>query len=172
MESQHLDAILFHEVLRDYLKNANVEVVEVKTKFASKKGDNYLSEIHRVCVKYTKISNNASKNKEESVSFIAKLMSPNNAKLDLKIVREMFNTELKTFADVLPRIEKLVGFPLAPQVFSGRTNTNFIVMEDLARRGFTVQDRRKGLSLVHTLLVIKKMALFHAGSVALAEEVT
>ena len=171
MQSYHLNKVFFEEILQDYLKISKVEVLEVKKEFATGKRDNFLSEIYRVSVRYTKLLEHPSKNEEETLSLIVKLMSPNSLSLGSNIVPGMFRTELKTFVDILPRIEKFVGYSLAPRLFSGNTNTNFLVMEDLSKRGFTIQDRRKCLSLAHTLLAVEKMALFHAGSVALAEKV-
>ena len=83
----------------------------------------------------------------------------------------MFTTELRVLEKVLPRVEKYLGCSLGPRLFYGNENTNFIVMEDLSLRGFAMEDRQHGLSLSHCLIAIDRMAKFHAGTVALTEEV-
>ena len=172
MDSDQLNESFFEEILQDYLKTEKVAILEVNKGLAAGKGDNYVCEIYRVFVRYRKSLEDPSKKEEESVSLIVKLISPKNIGIiSSKTMSEMFRKEFTSFVDVLPRVEKFVGSSLAPQLFYNKINTNFLVMEDLATKGFAIQDRKKCLSLAHTLVALEKIALFYAGTVALAEEV-
>jgi hypothetical protein len=45
-----------------------------------------------------------------------------------------------------------------------------IVLEDLCAGGFTMAERRQGLDLAHCLLIIRRVARFHAASVVLHDQ--
>ena len=168
MEFNRLDEAFFEKVLRGYLKNEDVHLLQIEKSLATSKGDNFFSEIYRIFLRYSKGTKKYLNEKEEMLSIIVKVETLSIKK---EAIHEMFSTELKVLQHVLPRVEKLVGCSLGPRLIYGDKNTNFIAMEDLTSRGFNMQNRQKGLSFEHCVIAIEKLAKFHAGSVALTEKV-
>ena len=91
--------------------------------------------------------------------------------LDLIRKQGIFSTEINFLWNVLPNIENKLNFSLGPRIFYSNESSNLIIMEDLAAEGYSVQERQKGLPMSYTLMAIDRLAKFHAGSVALYEEV-
>lgn len=126
MESDPLNESFFDEILREHLKIGKVAILEVKKELVAGKGDNIKSEICRI-VRYTTILEDASKKKEESVSLMVKLISPENIVLSSDMVSEMFRKEFTNSVDVASRIEKFVDHSLAPKFFYYNRNINLIM---------------------------------------------
>ncbi|KAK4874379.1 hypothetical protein RN001_013739 [Aquatica leii] len=81
------------------------------------------------------------------------------------------NNEYGIYAEIIPMMEKLKYYQkIAPKIYHLSTGLKKeIVMEDLSVLNYEMADRHKGLDLEHCLFVIKKLANFHASSVALYE---
>lgn len=79
-------------------------------------------------------------------------------------------------SETLPHMSRLLngfgGILLAARCFHvQREKPVFLILEDLAPKGFRMADRQTGLDLDHCLLAIRNLAAFHASSVALVEKV-
>lgn len=168
MEFSHLDEAFFEKILRRSFKNENNHLIQIEKSLATGEGDNFFSDIYRIFLRYTKDTKNKSMKREEVLSLIVKVET---SRIKKEAIHGMFTTELKVLQNVLPRIEQFLECSLGPRLIFGDENTNFIVMEDLASKGFIMQNRQKGLSLAQCLIAIEKLAKFHAGTVALTEKV-
>ncbi|XP_012285643.1 uncharacterized protein LOC105702567 [Orussus abietinus] len=167
-----LDKAFLERILQEVLRDRSARVLWLKKEQACKKGDNLLSELFRVSLRYSRTSEGHDRKQiEETINFIVKL-EPATIGAGLKLIRdqELFSNELKVLRYVLPRIEKFVEQKLGPTLLYGSENPMLIVMEDLGTRGFALKNRQKGLSMAHTVMTIETIAKFHAGSVALYEE--
>lgn len=167
MEISQLDLTFFEKLLQNYLKNDKVTLIAITKSLASGKGDNFFSEIHRIFLRYINSDVNTIR-MEEKVTLIIKSEITNVKK---EAVHQMFTTEFKVLQRVLPRIEEFVGCTLGPKLLYDNENSNFIIMEDLLSKGYSMLNRQKGLSLPQCLVAIEKISKFHAGSVALTEKV-
>lgn len=150
-------------ILQSREKTNNIKVLKITKELATAKGDNFLSEIYRVFIKYT---NN--KNSIEETSIIVKVKLE-NLKIGADSIDGVFNTESKVFQHILPKIEKYINCSVAPHLYYADENSDYIVMEDLSRSGFAIGDKLKGLTFQQCQKIIEKMAKYHAGSVLVAE---
>lgn len=87
-----------------------------------------------------------------------------------------FETESSMMMEILPRMNralKTLGMtPLSAHCFYAQAEKPaHLLLEDLSTKGFRMADRRKGLDLDNCLLTMRRIAEFHASSVALKEKV-
>ena len=114
-------------ILQAHVNDTNIQILEIKKELATSKGDNYLNEIYRIIVKYN------TKNIKET-NLIVKINLPNSGS-GSEILDEAFRNEIHIFTKVLPRIEKYVGCSLSPFLFYMDENLNYIVLEDVGKKG-------------------------------------
>lgn len=144
----------------------DVTVTDCEVKQATNKGDNYLSDMHRLVV--------TTKSGDTHRLVIKCCMEEGEA---ASIMREtsIYRREQEMYANTLPKMSALLqkampgNFePIFPKcIYACKT---FVVLEDLSAAGFKMGERRKGLDLDHCLLVMRTLARFHAASVVLHEQ--
>lgn len=155
--------------LQSYHNEYTVCVVELKAcdfKLSSASGENFCSAIYQADVEY-KLNGNTRRN-----SFIVKIMIPE--------IAEMGSNEEVMFNTVLPAMEKLLNSNgnndenklHARCLISERNEHEFYVLENLNSLGYYCADRLNGLSLEQALVLMQKIAKFHAASMLFAKEVS
>lgn len=87
-----------------------------------------------------------------------------------------FQNELFMMSVTLPRMNEILhsfNLPaLSARCFHVQLKTpTYLVIEDLAPKGFQMPHRHVGLDLDHCILAIRNVARFHASSIALKEKV-
>lgn len=160
----------YERILQTHLKNETIKVLEFSKKLATSKGDNFLSEIYRVFVKYSN-NENDNVNKIGEISLILKIKI-SSMTIRSESMDEVFCTESQVFKDILPKIENYVGCAIGPYLFNVDDKSNYIIMEDLTRSRYAIGNKLKGLTFAECHRIIEKMAKFHAGSVLIAETVS
>lgn len=168
-----LNVDFFENVLRKSKKDDSIRVIDIFTKPATSKGDNYASEMYRVAVEFSR--KRADREVTEKRSLIVKV-----APMGESIKREMiekagiFATEISMAVNTLKKMNDILGPehpPLNAQVLHVQKEyPEFLVVEDLAILGFRMADRQAGLDLAHCSLALQGLARFHASSVALCEK--
>ncbi|XP_069701096.1 uncharacterized protein [Periplaneta americana] len=153
---------------KNFLETAlagSVDSFEVRTMGAV--GDGYTSALLRVKVQLKS-------GKTENVVVKRLVQTNENSKFITETT--MFDREILMYKETLPQLQKLLekAFPgdvqpIAPRHFYSCDGT--VVMEDLSASGFTMPDRREGMDLEHTLLLMRTAARFHAASVVLYQQV-
>ncbi|XP_041763726.1 uncharacterized protein LOC121589126 [Anopheles merus] len=131
--------------------------------FATKKGDNYASEMYRVSVQYD-IGNIVKKR------IILKVMP--SGELQQKVMEEnsIYSREIEIYSQIMPRIYKLLRSIGDVSIISplclatANIPKQMLVFEDVSEQSFKMVDRRLGLDLDHARLVIVKLAKLHACS--------
>ena len=90
---------------------------------------------------------------------------------------KVFPREIKVLSTVTPAIYSLLEetgstqlYPFAAQYFYSQSKPDLIVMGDLKEKGYKLADRCKGLDMDHSLLVMRKIARFHASSAVLNQK--
>lgn len=171
MKDLIFDKSFFAVALREGLQDETINVLDVKNNCVSAKCLNFLSDLFKATVRYTTSSKDRDNELEHTLDIVAKT-EPLNNDVVMNMVRQqnLFLTEQQILQDVLPRIERLVGRQIGPKVYYSSDIVRVIIMEDLAKRGFVIKDRQRGLSLEHCVLVMEQIARMHAGSVALFEK--
>ncbi|XP_073983319.1 uncharacterized protein isoform X2 [Rhodnius prolixus] len=150
---------------RVYEENCIAKILKKEIKDATKKGDNYMSDIKRI--QFMAILKSG---KQIKISLIMKTLPPTEHHQDMVKQMGLFGREITMFRDVTPKMEeillefgdytdpmwgKLICFQGNEQIFFG----------DLAECGYVMASRRKGLDLEHCLLVMRSLAKFHATTV-------
>ncbi|KAJ9582749.1 hypothetical protein L9F63_022894 [Diploptera punctata] len=173
---QFIPSWLNDEFLETALKSDDVcgdlKVTSSNIVRATAAGDNYLSLIYRATVQIT------TRGQSENRSLIVKCQ-PEGANLK-EITKEykLFDLETKMLKDVLPAMHKLlreanINFtPFSAKCLYSHCSPSLqvIVLEDLKEFGFEMAERTAGLDQDHCMLVMKKLAQFHAASLALKEK--
>lgn len=87
-----------------------------------------------------------------------------------ELIRNMnlFDKEVQLFSRILPAIHSTLGKKtvLSSECYYIHRDGPHIILaiEDLKPKGFLMQERHQGLDLDHCLMVMEKIAKFHAGS--------
>ncbi|XP_018341123.1 PREDICTED: uncharacterized protein LOC108747813 [Trachymyrmex septentrionalis] len=168
LETSWLDACFVEKILRKSENDDSIKVMNIVSKPAIRKGDNYTSDIIRIIAEYSRNS----KIKEKK-SIIVKLCPVDGVRQRIVTQAGLFHTEMSMLSDTLDKMNKLLGpkYRLSPKILYGQIeNPTLLVIEDLASLGFRMADRLSGLDLDHSLLAFRVLARFHAASVVLCEK--
>ncbi|XP_063979212.1 uncharacterized protein LOC135163581 [Diachasmimorpha longicaudata] len=166
-----LNADFMQRVLKNSEKDDTIKIIEMTTKAATNKGDNYTSDMHRATVEFTR--DERGRKVTEKRSIIVKV-APTTEGQQKELVEEaglfgveilMMTTTLREMQEFLPET-KISGKCLYTQ----SENPPVLVIEDLAPLGFRMADREAGLDLDHCILALRGLAKFHASSVAVYEK--
>ncbi|EDS34996.1 conserved hypothetical protein [Culex quinquefasciatus] len=145
-------------------------VVGHKVEAATKKGDNYASEMYRVIIEYEMDG------KRHKCTRIMKVIPSGDIQRKVMEKNNIFPREIAVYRDILPRISKLLQSIADPvQISPVCTYTTddpktMLVFEDIKEREYQMVDRRIGLNLEQTKLVLRKLAKLHAGSAVVYQE--
>ncbi|XP_018311689.1 uncharacterized protein [Mycetomoellerius zeteki] len=167
--STWLNLCFVENILRKSENDNSIQVIDIFSKPATVKGDNYTSDMIRITVEYSR----GSKIKEKK-SIIVKL-SPVLEGIRKKMVTQagFFHIEMSMMSDTLNKMNKMLGAKhrLSAKILHMQNeNPVLLVIEDLASLGFQMADRLSGLDLNHSILALHGLARFHAASVALYEK--
>lgn len=160
---------LTSDFLQQFLDKEHHKLSSFNVEFATKPGDNFLSTIYRVTVKTTE-------DIELSLIVKAMLVCPESAEFINAL--KAFPKEVLFYKDLLPQFERLwlentgdrISF--SPKCYyTNEEPLPVIVLDDLRSQGYLVRDRRAGLTVRETKMVLERMAKLHACSVKRFEEV-
>lgn len=162
---ENFNADLLEKALINSFGDKSVKVLNFKTKPAVANGDNYTSDVYRVLVDY-QIKNS----KPEQMSLIVKYILDAESIKDLLTEYKLYIKEKEMYSSILPKLSEMLNENCGPKcLYILDDSSKIFVMEDLNDLGYVVADRQAGLDLESCLLVVKKLAKFHAGSMVLAE---
>ncbi|KAK7078257.1 hypothetical protein SK128_027803, partial [Halocaridina rubra] len=149
-------------------KGLDAQLTSYKVVDFTKRGDNYASVVSSVEVNYLLHG------QENTINYIVKLNPCRSFQNLEELNHVMFTKEGKFYQILVPEInsvlEKAGREPLhLPRCFhvdytNGREQ---IYLEDMRAKGFSMFDRRQGLSKEHTELVLKELARLHSASFVL-----
>ncbi|KAF5293374.1 hypothetical protein FQA39_LY02859 [Lamprigera yunnana] len=153
---------IFKTQIKDFAKVLNVKMTDI-----IEIGESFSSELLRILVTYSTTDRDNRKNLSVVVKFLKdseEFVAINN---DLKLYREF-----DIFEEVFPLITEMdIKQKFAPGVyFVSKIPTSVLIMEDMSVAGYKMQNRHDGLDLKHCLMVIEKLAYFHAASAALYDQ--
>lgn len=155
--------------LQQFLTSQDQGISSFHVEPATKPGDNYLSSIYRVTVK-------TRSNKDLSLIVKAMVECPESSQFITAM--KAFPKESLVYQELLPQFEKLwmdctgESISFGPKCYyTAEAPLPVIVLDDLRSHGYVVRDRRAGLSVRETRMVLERMAKFHACSVKRFEEV-
>lgn len=133
---------------------------------ATAKGDNYSSTVYRVTIETTS---------NKMFSVIIKHLTESGESGKLVRQSTAFVRETSMLNIILPKVAALLqdAIPEKAEPFGARyifSTDGLMIMEDLAPLGFRMVDRWVGLDLAHCLIVMRRLATFHAASVILYQQ--
>ena len=164
-----LNEALIERALRNYHSVNSTTALKLKScdfKCSPASCENFCSDIYQVDVIY-ELNGNAGEK-----SFIVKIMIPK--------VAELGSNEERMFNIVLPAMERILNVTNeesanklhARCLVSERKDAEFYVLENLKSLGYYCADRCEGLDLAHALILMKKIAQFHAASMMFGKKVS
>ncbi|XP_046750302.1 uncharacterized protein LOC124413625 [Diprion similis] len=168
-----LDAPYVQMVLRKAENDESIEVSNISVRPATAKGDNYLSDMYRIAVEFSRVQGDE-RNQEER-PLILKLLPEDEFREQMISKFGYFATELSMMSETLPRMNEILA-KFTKTKLSARClyvqyeKPTHVFIEDLAPAGFRMAVRQEGLDLDHCLLAVRNLGVFHASSVALGEQ--
>lgn len=103
------------------------------------------------------------------MSFIVKTSHEENSYgLNLLLKFNVYHKELEIYEKILPQVRSLLNDALCDNdMFASAFYVNYakraIFFEDLSLKGFRMAERCNGLDVLHSKIVLNKLAKFHAG---------
>ncbi|KAJ9581051.1 hypothetical protein L9F63_023775 [Diploptera punctata] len=152
--------------------HGDLKVTSCKIVRATSPGDNYLSLIYRATVQTT------TRGRSESRSLIIKCQPQEGFLKEMTNKYRFFELEAEMLKDVLPAMHKLLEeanienfSPFCAKHLYSRFGppAQVIVLEDLKESGFQMAERTAGLDREHCMIVMNKIAQFHAASLVLKQ---
>ncbi|XP_037797735.1 uncharacterized protein LOC119592916 [Penaeus monodon] len=152
-------------------KGSDARLVSFAVQECTKKGDNYATLVARVIVNYTLCET------DHKASYVVKY-NPRHFKAFEKFASVMFRKETLFYQylaqEIQSQLQEAGQTPLrVPRCFhtSLKINQEVIFLEDLQLRGFRMFDRKKGMDVAHTKLVLEELARLHAASYLLKAKI-
>lgn len=161
---------LLENVLQKKYLDSSLRIVKFKVQNFGK-GDNYVSQMIRVYVEYTKHGAKKSgdfllKSCYEADEFHNNILKQYN----------VYEHEMRMYDEILPKITKLIReskeieqSPLFPETIAVFHDKGSILFEDLTKINFVMEDRLKGLNIQKAKLLLTSLAKMHAASAVLNE---
>lgn len=172
MESQ---TYLTLETARELFKEEpEVEIERMCEKPGSGRGDNYTSMLYRLQVEGRKLNRQTGEWRPWQQHIIYKILPKSKEMREAYKSELLFRNEMAFYTYVWPALNQLQRSP-DTTVFNGvakifAARSDFIAMEDLSLRGFSMADRTKGLELDRLYAVLKALAAFHALSLVFRQQ--
>ncbi|XP_011633621.1 uncharacterized protein LOC105424846 [Pogonomyrmex barbatus] len=166
-----LNLCFVEKILRKSEGDNSIQVIDIFSKPATAKGDNYTSDMIRVSAEFSR--DQGDRKITEKKSIIVKL-SPLIEGILQELVEQsgIFDIEIMMMSDTLDKMNKLLEpkYRLSGKCLYAQKNPTLLVIEDLAPLGFRMACRLSGLDLAHSILAIQGLSRFHATSVAICEK--
>lgn len=147
-------------------KGSDAHLVSWALKDFTKKDDNLTSVVKVIDVEYS-----LQGAETQTSSYVVKINPSLKENEYESFTHQIFTKESSFLRDLAPKLSSLVGAagqrPLAfPAHLFSRMDEGreFIIMEDLRRRGFRSRNRLQSLDVAHTTLVMQELARIHAAS--------
>ncbi|XP_046806614.1 uncharacterized protein LOC111676006 isoform X2 [Lucilia cuprina] len=158
-----IKAKLFEKVLRETVKDFH-EIKEFKVFPALAPGENYATVMLKVQADVLLTTGSV-----QQQTFMLKVAHDSELYRNEMSKWGMFVTESGMYRDIKPEFEKLYADAGLDVQFGAKgyelaVDKEYILLEDLSRRGFKNAKRQDCLDLEHCKAVLKKIAQFHAAS--------
>ncbi|EDV93524.1 GH19363 [Drosophila grimshawi] len=159
-----VQADLFVDVLKESVKGFS-KIKSFKAAGGTAAGENYATVMLRVSIEVE-----LEDGKEKSVSYMLKL--PHDLEMYKKMMESnnIFEAEFNMYKTVVPELEQIyrdagveVKFGATAYELKG-AKSDYILLEDLAPKGFKNTNRLEGLDQAHTEVALRKLSMWHAAS--------
>ncbi|XP_023178864.2 uncharacterized protein LOC111604862 isoform X2 [Drosophila hydei] len=155
---------VFMDVLRETV-NGFSKIKSFKANSGSAAGENYTTIMFRVSIA-VELENG----KEQFVSYMLKV--PHEMEIFKKFMESnnIFTNESDMYKTIVPELEQIYRYAGLEVKFGANAyelkdvKSDYILLEDLAPRGFKNTNRIEGLDQVHVECALKRLAMWHAAS--------
>ncbi|KAM8704327.1 hypothetical protein ACLKA7_008867 [Drosophila subpalustris] len=157
-----VQAELFVDVLKESIKGFS-KIKSFKVNSGSATGENYATIMLRVNIEVQ-----LEDGKEKSVSYMLKV--PHQLEMFQQMEKDIFNAERDMYKIVVPEMEQMyrdagLEVKFGAQIYELKgAKTEYILLEDLAVKGFKNTNRIEGLDQLHTEAALRKLSQWHAAS--------
>ncbi|XP_058443776.1 uncharacterized protein LOC131425709 [Malaya genurostris] len=164
----YLNEELIKKSLVSEYQNDNLVVEKFEISPATSSGDNYMSDVFRIQIKF-RTSPNAKKS--EQVSLVVKCLPDTGSRGSVIKEMNVYEKEAKMFLDVVPQLSKIANneFFAAKCFYATRVPECMLVFQDLKSLNYVMANRHAGLDFDHCALIMHKIGKYHAASMAYAE---
>uniref|UniRef100_A0A182J6L5 CHK domain-containing protein n=1 Tax=Anopheles atroparvus TaxID=41427 RepID=A0A182J6L5_ANOAO len=174
----YINGELIAKSITDGLRVKNVSLVDYNITRAVPVGENYLSDVYRVAVRFTGDGITSDRaiavapDGKHTVSLIVKSLPGTGRRGAIIDDLHAYEKEVIMFRDVVPKLTEMVK----KTFFAGRlyyaTNQpdRAIVFEDLKTYGYANSSRHNGFDFDQCALVMEKLGRFHAATMRFAEQ--
>lgn len=157
------------DLISKYENSDKIKVIEKSVTPAVGFGNNYMSMLHRVIVKFRE---NGSNSKEQHL--IIKQFP--TSQFSKKFVEELklFEREIFIYEEILPRIndifKRFSKEPFLAPISYPCSMENVLIMEDLKIKGYKMVNRQEQLPYDHCIQALKSLSQLHVLSVVLEKK--
>lgn len=147
-----------------------IEILNIIVGAATKKGDNYASDMYRAVVEYK------CNGIQQKCTRILKVMPSGAIQKVIMEKNSIFPREIAVYNNVLPRITEMMrrigdnSFISPACTYITEDPKLMLVFQDIKEQGYQMVDRKLGLNLEQARLVIIKLAKLHACSAILYQK--
>lgn len=175
----YVDEALSVKSITDGLGVKNVKLVDQKITRAVANGDNYMSDVYRIVVRFTGDGSDDDRaikrtpdGAHRTVSLVVKSLPSGGQRGTMIAELRAYEKEVCMFRDIVPRLSRMVdgAFFSARCLHATPFPERLIVFEDLKALGYTNTSRHAGLDYAHCSLLMEKVGRFHAASMRFAEQ--
>ncbi|XP_055541597.1 uncharacterized protein LOC129727622 [Wyeomyia smithii] len=164
----YLNEELVRKSLINEFHSDDLQVVSLDISPATSSGDNYMSDVFRIHVKF-RISPKVQTMQEISLVVKCLPFTGNRG----PVIEEMivYEKETEMFLNVIPQLSKISNneFFAAKCYYATRVPERMLVFHDLKSMNFTMANRHAGLDFDHCALIMRKIGKFHAASMPFSE---
>uniref|UniRef100_A0A1A9WWV3 CHK domain-containing protein n=1 Tax=Glossina brevipalpis TaxID=37001 RepID=A0A1A9WWV3_9MUSC len=165
--SSHLNLEFFRDIFQSVEPDILIDTYEEEP--GSGRGDNYTATLYRIHLNgQRRLIDNKTQRWEKSL--ICKRLPENIHLREAYKSDKLFRNEVEFYMTIMPELlqfqvtKTTEVFKAIPECYYARSD--LLIMEDLRVRGFQMPDRKQGLTLNETQLVLQKVAHFHALSLS------
>ncbi|XP_055524794.1 uncharacterized protein LOC129718244 [Wyeomyia smithii] len=164
----YLDDELVRKSLSNEFPSKDLKVESLDISPATSSGDNYLSDVFRIHVKFRTSPTDST---TQQISLVVKCL-PNTGNRG-SVIEEMivYEKEVEMFLNVIPQLSKIANneFFAAKCYYATRIPERMLIFHDLKSLNYTMADRHAGLDFDHCALIMRKIGKFHAASMPFSE---
>lgn len=160
------DIKCIERILRIYEQNRTISIEEIDCTAGCLLGENYMSVVKRV-----QVSGTSDEEEDYCRSLIVKRQIACTTRRQLFRCDEAFSNEIAAYSHLVPAFQEFTvqtNLPYPICLYAGMDDYGeLVVMEDLRETGYKMVDRLKGLDYAHCKVVMQKLAILHAISLAM-----
>lgn len=167
-----LTADFIESYLKNYFNNKQIKVSGIEIQPAAAPGENFVSNMYRVQVNYTKQTDDDS---TSSLSVIVKSALTGEAAVGSLKAFNVYKKEIEFYGEIAPKIKQLLTKlnetdQLIADSYGVCSTNDVMIFEDLKVKSYRTSSIHRGFDFDEAKIVLKKAAAFHAINAILQQQ--